>query len=351
MSAPGKLQIPILLGLTAIQALCFVLIKAGLAYAPPLLFGGLRALIGGGVLLGLTIVLRQPLLPPRKAWGGLLALALTATTLGFGGMFLGPGWTSAGIASVLGNMQPLILVGLAAAFLGERMTPRRWITVALGFAGVILLSWPALAGPGGVALSGAALALMASVGAAVGSVVFKRMRVATGLLTITAWQLILGSLPLLVVSAIFERQIPVHWSVQFVGVLLFLALVGTSFVTAAWYWLVQRGELSRLALFLFLVPVFGLGIAALFGERVSLLEGAGLLLIVAGIVVATRAGAGAADHPNRAAHGPAWPGGHLQPGCKVRLEHSELAGETPLKFALAQEVIDHGQRPRLWHGD
>ena len=141
----GKLQTPILLGLTAIQALCFVLIKAGLAYAPPLLFGGLRALVGGSVLFGLMIVLRQPLLPPRETWGGLLALALTATTLGFGGMFLSPGRTGAGIASVLGNIQPLILVGLAAAFLGERMTPRRWITVALGLAGVILISWEARA--------------------------------------------------------------------------------------------------------------------------------------------------------------------------------------------------------------
>lgn len=303
MSAPGRLQTPLLLGLTAIQALCFVLIKAGLAYAPPLLFGGLRALIGGGVLLGLTIALRQPLLPPRKAWGGVLALALTATTLAFGGMFLSPGRTGAGIASVLGNIQPLILVGLAAAFLGERMTPRRWITGALGLAGVILISLQALSGPGGVAVSGAALALMASAGAAIGSVIFKRMRVVTGLLAITAWQLIVGSLPLFAVSAIVERRVPVIWSVQFVGILLFLALVGTAFVTAMWYWLVQRGELSRLAVFLFLVPVFGLAIAALFGERVSLLEGAGLLLIVVGIAVAVQADAEPSDHSRRAATG------------------------------------------------
>jgi drug/metabolite transporter (DMT)-like permease len=303
MSAPGRLQTPILLGLTAIQALCFVLIKAGLAYAPPLLFGGLRALLGGGVLLGLTSVLRQPVLPPRKTWGGVLALALSATTLGFGGMFLSPGRTGAGIASVLGNIQPLILVGLAAALLGERMSPRRWITVALGLAGVILISWQALTMPGGVALSGAALALIASAGAAIGSVIFKRMRVATGLLAVTAWQLILGSLPLLAVSALVERQVQVIWSVQFVGVLFFLALLGTSYLTAAWYWLVQRGELSRLALFLFLVPVFGLGIAALFGERVSLLEGAGLLLIVVGIVVAVQVGAESSDHARRAVTG------------------------------------------------
>jgi len=303
--APARLQAPILLGLTAIYAACFAVIKAGLAFAPPLLFGGLRALIGGVALLGLIVVLRQPLLPPRESWGGVLALALTATTLGFGAMSLSPGRTGAGIASVLGNTQPLIVAVLAVAFLGERMTRSRWITLALGLTGVTLISWQALAGPDAHGLSGAALALTASAGAAVGSVIFKRMRVTTGLLAITAWQLILGSLPLLAVSALVERQVPVSWNVQFVGQLLFLGLVGTSFVSAAWYWLVQRGELSHLALFLFLVPVFGLGVAALvFGERVSLLESAGLLLTVVGIAVAARAGAEHSGNPGGAVR---WP--------------------------------------------
>ena len=42
------------IGMAAVYALCFIAIKTGLAYAPPLAFGGLRALIGGVVLLGLV---------------------------------------------------------------------------------------------------------------------------------------------------------------------------------------------------------------------------------------------------------------------------------------------------------
>jgi len=292
MNAPGRLQAPILVGLTAIYAVCFVLIKAGLAFAPPLIFGGLRALIGGGALIVLLLVLRRPLLPPRESWSGVVALALTATTVGFGAMFLSPGRTGAGIASVLGNAQPLLVVTLAAAVLGEPMTRGKWLTLALGMTGVTLIAWQALVGPGADGISGAALALTASAGAAVGSVIFKRMRVTTGLLAITAWQLILGSLPLLAASALTERSLPVAWSLAFVGQLSFLALAGTSFVNAAWYWLVQRGEVSRLAVYLFLVPVFGLGMAALaLGERLSAWESMGSALIVAGIVVVTWPGA------------------------------------------------------------
>ena len=284
---PAWLTTLMLIGLSGSYALCFTVIKAGLAFAPPLLFGGLRALIGGVALLGLTIVFRKPFLPPHKSWGGVLAMSLTATTLGYGAMFLSPGRTGAGIASVLGNTQPLLVVVLAAMFLGERMTPGRWITLALGLAGVTLITWQALVTSNAYGLSGAALALAASAGAAVGSVIFKRMQVTTGLLAVTAWQLILGSLPLLAISALTERSMPVIWNFQFVGQLLFLALVGTALVSTAWYWLVQRGQVSHLALFLFLVPVFGLGIAALvFGERVSLLEIVGSLLTVAGIGIA-----------------------------------------------------------------
>jgi len=45
----------LMLAFTAIYAVCFTAIKAGLADAPPLLFGGLRALIGGLILLGIGL--------------------------------------------------------------------------------------------------------------------------------------------------------------------------------------------------------------------------------------------------------------------------------------------------------
>lgn len=275
------------MGLVAIYAFCFAAIKAGLAFAPPLLFGGLRALIGGVFLLGLAIVLFQSSIPPRRSWAGVLALALTSTTLAFGAMFLSPTRTGAGIASVLGNAQPLMVAGLAVVFLSERMTLDKWVTLMLGVAGVTLISSQALPGPDAYGISGAVLALVASFSAAAGSVIFKRMGIQTHLMAITAWQLILGSLPLLAASALVERDAPVTWNAEFVGLLLFLALVGTSLAYGVWYWLIRRDEVGRLSLFLFLVPVFGLGIAALvLGERVSPLEIIGSALTIAGIGVA-----------------------------------------------------------------
>ncbi len=278
-----------MLGLAVIYATCFIAIKAGLAYAPPLRFGGLRVLIAGVALLGMAAALRRPVFPSRRYWGGIAALALFATTPTFGAMFLAPGRTGIGIASVLGNTQPLVTVALAAMFLGERMTPGKWTALFFGLVGVALISYPALAGPDAFGLSGALLALAASVGASTGGILVKRMGLREGLLTVTAWQLILGSLPLLLVSTVAEGAAHVDWSPEFVGLLLFLALVGTSFLTAAWYWLIERDDVGRLTMFLYLIPVLALGMAVLvYGEGVSPVEGIGILLTLAGIGATAR---------------------------------------------------------------
>ena len=272
------------LGLTLVYAVCFVAIKEGLAFAPPLLFAGLRAIIAGAALLALAAIQRKRIVPSRRDWGWVVALGSVSTTLSFGAMFLSPGRTGAGIASVLGNTQPLDTVVLAALFLGERMTPGKWAALLLGLVGVGLVAYPALAGADAYGLSGAVLALVAAASAASGSVIVKRMRLLDTLLAITGWQLILGSLPLLAASAVVEGSTGVHWSLEFAAILLFLALIGTSLATAGWYWLVQREDVGRITMFLYLVPILGLGIAALaFGEGVEPLEGIGVLVTLGGI--------------------------------------------------------------------
>lgn len=282
--APAWARVCIALGIAAIYSFCFVSIKAGLAFAPPLLFGGLRALIAGLALLVLMVALRQRVLPASEHWPRIVTLGLTATTIAFGAMFLSPGRAGAGIASVLGNLQPLIVIGLAAIFLQERVTPAKWAALALGLLGVALIASPSLSGPDAHRVTGGLLALAASGGLAAGNVIVKRLGADLSLLTLTAWQLIIGSLVLLAGSLVIEPGASITWNAEFVGLLLFLALIGTSLTTAAWYWLIQGEEVGRVTIFLFLVPVFGLVLAALiFGEQITPLETAGIAMILAGV--------------------------------------------------------------------
>jgi drug/metabolite transporter (DMT)-like permease len=274
-------------GLTVVYATCYVAITAGLAYAPPLAFAGWRLVIAGAALLGFVAALRRPLAPARRLWPWILLLALAATTAAYGAMFASPGRAGAGIASVLGNLQPMFVVGLAALVLGERMSRADWATLALGVLGAVAIAWPTFRGSGTEGLAGPALALSASLGFAVGSVIIKRMEPGTELLSVTGWQLLAGGLPLLAAAALLERGAPVRWTAEFVGLLLFLALPGTALATAVWYWLVQRGDVGRLSMVFFLVPIFALGLAAaVYDEPLGGAEALGVALIFVGIGVA-----------------------------------------------------------------
>jgi O-acetylserine/cysteine efflux transporter len=275
------------LGLSAIYAFCFVAIKAGLAFAPPLLFAGLRAEIAGVVLLGIAAT-RHRVVPVRARWPGLVALALTSTSLAFAMMFLSPGRTGAGIASVLGNLQPLFVLVLAAVFLGEALNGAKAFALALGLAGVTLIALPAIAGPDAYGISGPLLALGASASLAVGNVILKTISGRHDVLTMTAWQLTLGGLPLLALSAVVENGDAVSWTLSFVALLFGLALGGTALPYVVWNHLVRHEEIGRLTLFLMLVPVFGVALAAVvFGDRLGIAELIGLAATVAGVGIIT----------------------------------------------------------------
>ena len=273
--------------LTAIYALCYVAIKAGLSFMPPLRFAALRALLGGLLMVGLLLALRRSPLPRRRDWLWVLPLAITSTSVAFAAMFLSPGLAGAGIASVLGNSQPIFAVALAVPLLGERLTSAKQIALALGMLGIILIALPAILSGGGHGVAGPALALGASLSLATGSVIAKRMGSDVDLLAVSAWQLIVGALPLLLVSALSDRGPWISLDPRFLGMLAFLAVAGSALPTPLWYWLLRRDEVGRLSLFLFLVPVLGLLSALVFfGERVSTLEVAGVGATVAAIGIA-----------------------------------------------------------------
>ena len=272
--------------IAGIQAGCFTLIKTGLDFAPPLLFGGLRATIGGSALLAFAAVTHRPILPTRSTWFEVVLLALVATTITFGAMFLSPGRTEAGIASSLGNLQPFITLVLAYWLFSEPLSAGKAAAVILGVTGVTLISYPTLSNSNALGISGAALALAVSFGSSAGNALVKRMKPGDLLLAITGWQLTIGGLALIVLAVVAGEEPTVEWSVEFLGLLVFLALIGTALITALWYQFVQEEQMGRLATFFYLVPVFGLAIAVLvFDEAVGEITLGGAFIVLLAVAV------------------------------------------------------------------
>jgi len=140
------------------------------------------------VLLLVLVIRSKTLWPEPRLARWILPMGVLATALTFGSMFASPVYTGAGIASDLGNTQPLSIIVLAALLLGEEIGLIKALALGLGLAGVTLMALPSLREQTGNPLLGAMLALGCSVSPAVASVTVKNLRPGNDLISLTAWQ-------------------------------------------------------------------------------------------------------------------------------------------------------------------
>lgn len=268
-------------------AICFPFIVIGLPDAPPLLFAALRAFLAGGLLAAVCIVprLRGSYHFNRRNLVYLGLIGLTYTAMGFGGMFLGAGHLSPGLATVLAGTQPLIAAAIGALWLGEILKAKGIAGLVIGFLGVALLSVPGFGGTNDNYLWGIAWVLMAATGIAIGNILLKKE--AGGSIAIPmAIQLVIGGAILLLASALTGEQWDVDWTVRFTSSLLILSSLSTAAMIFIWFGLLARAPLNQLNVFSFLTPAFGLLIGFLFfEERLQLVQVLGILVVICGIAL------------------------------------------------------------------
>lgn len=242
---------------------------------------GLRGLVAAlplVVVAAMTGRLRVPI----DTWGWLIFLGLGNVTLGLGAMYISVGPTGSAIPSVLANAQALIVAPFAIVFFAESLNWKKLVALNLGFMGVILTVAPGSVSLG--TLNGSFFALMASAGVASGTLILKHIGRRLDFLAVTAWQYILGSLPLLLTALLAEEIRETTWTPPFISGLLFSGLIGSAGSSLLWFFLVQRQELISLTAFTFLTPLFGLLLAEIFfRETLSPLNALGLILTIAGV--------------------------------------------------------------------
>ena len=275
----------ITLGIIVTGALCFPLLSSGLHYAPPFLFSSLRVFIAGiGILLILPL-LGQPILPPKDPWKWVMLFSIAAVVFGYGGMFLSHAGNSSMLVPVLENLQPFLTIMLATAFLHEKLSSATRTVLAFGTFGIFFMSAGMFTGSGDFNFQGGMLAFLAALSASGASILAKRIKRPDVILTITAWQFIVGSIPLFILSRIFETSLSTEFNISFLAILFFLAIIGTAATSAVWYVLVQTVDVSRLSVFFFLSPAFGLLLAnRLYAVPIGFFEWIGITTIIVGVI-------------------------------------------------------------------
>jgi drug/metabolite transporter (DMT)-like permease len=233
---------------------------------------------------------------PRKAadWGHAMVSGVLLHAVYLGGVW----WAiqhgvPASISALIAASQPIMTAFLAPALVGERIGLARWSGVAAGFMGICLVLAPKLVGLDSTQLR-AALApiginFIAMIGVTAGTFYQKRYIHSGDLRSVAAIQYV-GALVAGLPMALLFGEMRIDWTPTAFAVLAWSVLGLSIGAIALLLYLIRRGEVSRSAQLIFLVPpLAALQAHFLFGENLSAIQLVGMALTVCGVAVAARA--------------------------------------------------------------
>ncbi|MEO6926746.1 MAG: DMT family transporter, partial [Rhodanobacter sp.] len=244
-------------------------------------------LLGAAVLFAALLFSRQSLRPPPLLPTILIGLCQTAAFQGLEQWALLDG--GAGHVALLAYSMPFWAVLLAWLILGDTPTARHWLGLALAAAGLLCIiePWHAM----GSVLS-TTLAIIGGLAWAAGTVLTKRLfrRHDVGVLNLTAWQMLAGGVALgLVALAVPQRSIAWNWA--FIGGLAYTAVLASAVAWWLWSIVLQRLSTTVASVSSLGVPVLSVLLAWLIlREQPSPLEGAGIVLVLLGLLAVSGIG-------------------------------------------------------------
>lgn len=283
-SSPNRNALIALALLTLIWSYNWIVMKQVLRYSGPFEFSALRYALGTCVLFAALVLRGESLRPPPLLQTALIGLAQTAGFQALVQYALIDG--GAGKTALLAYTMPFWVVLLGWVLLAERPGSRQWLGLGVAAIGLALVIEPWLG------LGGARSAFCAVAGGvcwAVGVVLSKRLfqRGGVSALSLTAWQMLIGTLFLIVIALIADER-AIEWSPFFIGALAYNAVLSSGLAWLMWSYVVERLPANIAGLSSLIIPIAGIGFAwLLLGEQPSRIEGAGIALIGAALAIVT----------------------------------------------------------------
>lgn len=269
----------------------FTVVKYALTHGwEPLSYSSVRFALGAALFSAITFGREGTLRVARAD----VRLMVTAAALGIWlnqlSFTYSVSLTTAATAALMFGTMP-IFVALAAQALGvERLRMRHWLATTISFTGVALV---ALGSTGGLSgdLGGILLGLGAAFTWAVYSVAIGPLMQRYSPYRISAFTLLVGSVPLLVsalgqlVSQDWSSLRALAW-----GAFVYSLLMSLVFTNITWFTAIDRVGASRASLYVNLQPFLGAFFAlVVLSEEMGPLQVAGGFVIGAGIVLARNA--------------------------------------------------------------
>jgi drug/metabolite transporter (DMT)-like permease len=284
-----------LLTACVLWAVSFVATRVALETTPPLVVVSLRLLVSAGCFLPWIVRSGGVAgIGGARGLGRLFGLSLFGAGLHYGLQTVGLQYTTASNASLYAVTAPITILLLSAVFLGEHITVRKALGVALAVAGVLVVMGPETL----TSLEldahakGDLLVLVSIVMWGLFTVLGKKVTDELGALKVTSWVTLIGALWMAPVGA-FEMSAtgfsPGRMTLDAWLAIGFLG-VGCSFLAVLLYFVaLRRTESQKVGVYLYTIPPMTAVVAVLYlGETLSVNLILGAVLVIAGVALTER---------------------------------------------------------------
>ena len=275
----------LMLAAVLFYSLNVVVVKVGLADAPPLLWATVRFVVGGAVLGIVVRVMRgRPVMPEPADRRRVALAALLGITINQVAFTVALKYSSAVDVSLIVGSTPLMVAGYAALRHSERIGARAWVGLLIGAVGLVMVV--AIGGAhGGSSLAGDAIALGAPLSWSIYATNLGGLLRRYPALSLSAVVTIVGALALLPFGVAEGIASPAHWTWKLVGLLTYSALLPVAFCTVAVYVAIDRLGATRATAWTYLQPFIGAVLAFwLLGDTLRPLQLLGGVVVVAGVL-------------------------------------------------------------------
>ncbi len=283
----------VLILLGAIWGASYLFIKVGGAEIPTFTFVAGRTLIATLALLVVLRVRGEGLPRTRREWLPLIGMGIFNGVIPYTLITWGELHITSGLASILTAAMPLFAVILAHLWIrDERLTPVKILGIIVGFLGVVILFLPDLRQGFQLEFWGEFAVVVAAASYALSGIIARKFLGGVSHVVASTGQLASAAVVMIPLSLAFEHPFARQPSLEAIGSLLILALLGTAFAYVLYYWLIEHTGVTRTSLVTYVIPITGIMWGALLlHEPVEWESLAGLVLIIAGIGFVNRTNA------------------------------------------------------------
>lgn len=259
--------------------------------ATQILFAGYRFALAGILTLVIGSLVKGKILVPKKqSYGKIVTLCMFQTVAQYVFFYIGLANTSGVKASIIEAVNVFVAIFIASlCFHQEKLTTRKVMGSIIGFLGVILVNLTGSEINTHFSFVGEGFIFLSTVAYAFSSVLMKSYSTEEDPVCLSGYQFLVGGLLMILFGVAMGGRMTVM-TAGGAAMLIYLALV-SAIAYSVWGILLKYNPISKVAVFGFMNPVFGVLLSAMLlkeYQMIGLMSVISLILVCSGIYIVNK---------------------------------------------------------------